>query len=329
MKLRFLLIIILLIVAAFILLFHGPAGISFDRVIHAIFNSDGINSNIIWYIRMPKIVTAILAGAALATCGLIMQTYFQNPLAGPFVLGISSGASLGVAIWILASSLLPVVLYRFGMTTFAVAGSLSVLLLLLFCSRKIGGSVILLVLGLVFGYFSSGIINVLIVISNAHKIKSFLLWTLGSFSRVSGNDLIIFSVVIVFFIGISLLFIRPLNALLLGSDYAKSLGIDLKRIRLSLLIITAMLTGIVTSYCGPIAFLGIIVPHIAKILLDSSDHKFLMPATILIGSLVALIAELFSSFVVNISLPINAVMGLLGAPLIILFLWKNRARGEL
>lgn len=332
-KQRIILILLSILMLLFftIILLYGPITISLATIKKIIFcdqDVDTVANNIFWQLRFPKATTALLAGAALAVSGLIMQTFFQNPLAGPFVLGIHSGSALGVALWIMAtsaiSSLIPELFYHFGVTFAAIMGSLVILLLLLFLSIRVPGKIVLLVIGLMFGHLASGIINILIAVSEAQQIKSFLLWTLGSFQRVAGTELIIFIITISAGLFFSLLFIKELNLLLLGDRYAKSSGLSIKKIRFFLIMITAILSGTVTAFCGPIVFLGIVVPHIARGWTRTNDHKILLPTTMMLGGIMALFAEFLSSSWQSINLPLNAIMGLLGAPVLFVFLWQRR-----
>ncbi len=331
-KFIFLILVVSLALLAIWTLINGPVSISLPDLSSGFFGTgdNSIASDIIWKIRFPKMITAILAGAALASSGLLMQTYFQNPLAGPFVLGINSGASLGVAIWILGASFLSglsVHLMSFGSILFAIIGSITILLLLLFLSFRISGKVVLLVIGLMFGHMANGVINILINIGDAQKVKSFLVWGLGSFSKVDEFQLPWFGATIIIGLIVSISQIKKLNLLLLGERYAHSLGLNLLRTKVTLITITAILSGTVTAFCGPIAFVGIIVPHIARAIFKSNDHRIILPASLLIGGIIALFAEYVSSSGTFVAVPINAMMGLIGAPIIFVFLWKRR-KGE-
>lgn len=319
------------LVAIFIILISfGPVSIPFSSIGGIITGDETVDPmlrNIFWQLRLPKALTALLAGSALAVSGLIMQTFFQNPLAGPFVLGIHSGSALGVALWTMASgtlfTFLPNSLNDLGSTLFAVIGSTTVLTALMILSIHIPGKIILLVMGLMFGYLAGGIINIMVAISDAHKIKIFLLWTLGSFERVSGDQLLIFSCIIVTGLLLTAFSVKQLNILLLGDRYAKSLGLSMMKIKLFLIFITALLAGTVTAFCGPVIFLGIVAPHLARKLTMSSDHRILLPAVIMLGAFMAMLAELISSLPGNIVLPLNAILGLMSIPIIFVFLWNH------
>ena len=325
-------LIILLIFVSFGIIFLG-AGTGIDDF-SSLFStllgngSDRIHSNLIWEIRIPKLITAFIAGSALGISGLLLQTFFQNPLAGPFVLGIHSGASLGVAFWIFLLIEFKNSFFEriseWGHLLFSFIGSFLVLLILIGVAKKISSKVMLLVIGLIIGYFSGGIINILVSISGAEKIKNYLLWTLGSFQRVGSSELLLFSLLIFAGLFVSFLLIKPLNALSLGETYAKTLGISVSKVKIILVAVTSWLTSIVISFCGPIVFIGILSPHLVRFLLKSADHKKLLPFTLITGGLLAVSGEFISSSLGLFNIPINAVLGLIGAPLLIFFILFER-----
>lgn len=318
-KTKFIILFAIVIGLIVTLLCFGPVKINIFKL-----SENSMLAKVFWNIRLPKTITAILAGSSLAICGLLMQTYFQNPLAGPFVLGISSGASLGVAFFILGASFIGG-FSQFGVVFASLIGSGAMLFALLVISFKVPGKVVLLVLGLLFGYLASGIINILVSLSSGREIKSFLMWTLGSFQRVDSTQMPVFSILLFLGISITCCFPKQLNALLLGDQHAQALGVNLKRLKVNLILITALLSGTVTAYCGPIAFIGIIVPHWCRSLFGTSDHKILLPAVILLGALTALFAEFIASLTTTSTLPINAILGLLGTPgLVIILTRKNK-----
>ncbi|MBL6988472.1 MAG: iron ABC transporter permease [Bacteriovoracaceae bacterium] len=315
----------------FTLLSMGPIYIPFEVVTRFISGQEVASQtyfDILWQIRVPKILTGILAGSALSIAGLVMQTYFGNPLAGPFVLGISSGSALGVALWVMTSSIflgaLPEYFNDYGLVASGIFGGSIILLLLMLTASKVTSKVVLLVMGLLFGHFTSGIISVLVAKSGAQEIKTFLLWGLGSFERVSGNQLLVFLSVVVFAILCALLLIKPLNSLLLGEQYAKSMGLNISRFKYFAIVITAILAGSVTAFCGPIIFLGTVIPHLARWIFKTSDHKVLMPGVILLGSIFSLIAENIASGFFSLNIPLNAIMGLMGVPIIVVFMWSKQ-----
>ncbi|GAK59677.1 transport system permease protein [Candidatus Vecturithrix granuli] len=290
--------------------------------------------NILWLFRLPKALTAILAGAGLAVSGLVMQTLFRNPLAGPSVLGINAGASLGVALMVLSAAAGGVgsrfldglgVLGELGMVLAASLGSALVLLLIMAFAERVRSIMTLLILGLLFGYATSALVSILIHFSIAERIQAYISWTFGSFGTTTWKQLYIFAPVITGGLLAASFLQKPLNALLLGEVYAKSLGLHLKHTRLSLIAITALLSGSTTAFCGPVAFLGITIPHLCRIFFHTSDHRTLLPTVILTGAIVALIADIISQMPGSqLVLPLNAVTSLIGVPVIIwVILSKN------
>ena len=264
--------------------------------------------------RLPQAVTALLGGAALAVSGLQLQTLFKNPLAGPSILGISDGANLGVALAMLYISTTSYLTTIFA----AFAGAAIVLAIIIWFSRKVHNNVMLLIIGIMVGYLASSVISILNFNASADKVHQYVMWGMGDFSSVSMDKLPWFvSFTVAGLVG-SLLLVKPLNALLLGDSYVENLGINVRRSRLAILIITGVLTAAVTAFCGPISFIGLAVPHIARLLLGSSNHRNLVPVTILSGSVVALLCN----FLANLGatggpLPLNAITSIVGAPIII------------
>ncbi len=280
--------------------------------------------------RLPKAITAIIVGSGLSISGLLMQTLFRNPLAGPFVLGISSGASLGVAILILGASFLGAnitsyVFTNWGLAVAASTGSFLVLLAVMVAASKVRNTMSILIIGLMFGSLTAAIISVLAYFSSANQLQQYLFWSFGSLGNLSWKE--ITALLITFLIGIFLVIfiIKPLNSLLLGENYAKSMGVNVKRTRNIILISTSLLTGVITAFSGPIAFIGLAVPHLTKMLFTTSNHKILMPAVAISGAIIMLIcdsiAQLPSS---EYTLPINAITSLFGAPIIIWLLIRKR-----
>jgi iron complex transport system permease protein len=281
---------------------------------------------------LPKAITAVLAGAALSVSGLQMQTLFRNPLADPFVLGISAGASLGVAIVVLTvgsvGSVLIAGLGLMGDLSLAVAaimGAAAVLGCVLLVSRSVQNVMTLLILGLMFGYATGAFVSILIYFSVPEQIQSYILWTFGSFGSVTWRQMPVLICAISLGLLLAFLCIKPLNALLLGENYARSMGLNVKRIRLWVLISASILAGATTAFCGPIAFLGLAVPHLCRSLLHTSDHRVLMPAVTCLGATLALLSDLIahlpgSQFV----LPLNAVTSLIGAPIVIWFVLHRK-----
>lgn len=287
-------------------------------------------SFIVWESRFPQCITALLCGAALSVSGLMLQTVFSNPLADPSILGISSGASLGVALVMLAgggtivtgaftlSGLLSVIVGAF-------AGASVVMGLILFLSTLIRNSVMLLIAGIMIGYITSSAISLLNFFATAEGVHSYMIWGLGNFGGVSLQQLPVFSAVTLLGLFTAVLLIKPLNALLLGPRYAENLGVNIRRIRNLLLIATGLLTAVTTSFCGPVAFIGLAVPHIARLMLGTSNHNSLLPVTLLTGSAMALLCNLICVLPGEAGIiPLNAVTPILGAPVIIYVIINQR-----
>lgn len=289
-------------------------------------SNDMIYREIILNHRIPKALTAILAGAALSVAGVMMQTLFHNPLAGPDVLGVTSGASLGVALLTLGASALPFgFVAGWGQVAAAVAGSIGVLLLVIIVSIRIPQTISLLIIGMMFGNFAGAIVSILQSVSNPDMLKLFITWTFGSLSSVSWQQMWIMAPVIL--IGISLAFIlqKQLNVLLLGKNYAIGLGISVMRLRLLVIFATALLAGTSTAFTGPIAFIGITMPHIARGIMGTSNHRVILPTSILCGASTMLICDIISQLPsAQGTLPINAVTALFGAPVIVWIIIKNK-----
>ena len=288
--------------------------------------------NIIWKSRFPQALTALVAGAGLSISGLQMQTVFRNPLAGPSVLGISSGASMGVAFVVLFSgSIGGVALSHLGLfgevalSIAAVAGSLSVMALIVFASHKVKGNVTLLIIGVMIGYLANAIIGILKFFSVEEDIKTYVIWGLGSFSRVSGNQMMLFVTIMAILIPLSFLLVKTLNLLMLGEGYARNLGLNIKRARVLVITCSGVLTAIVTAYCGPIIFLGLAVPHLCRAVFQTSDHRLLMPACLVMGASLALACNLIARMPgFEGALPVNSVTALIGAPVVASVLFRKR-----
>lgn len=299
-------------------------------------NESVIWQNIIWKSRVPQALTALVAGAGLSVSGLQMQTVFRNPLAGPSVLGISSGASMGVAFVVLLSgSLGGVALSKLGfmgeiaLTIAAIAGSLSIMALIVFVSQKVRGNVTLLIIGVMIGYIANAVIGVLKFFSVEEDIRAYVIWGLGSFARVSGDQMTLFICIMVVLLPLSFLLVKTLNLLLLGDAYARNLGLNIKRARLLVITCSGVLVAIVTAYCGPIIFLGLAVPHLSRGMFRTSDHRILMPASLLAGASLALVCNLIARMPgFEGALPVNSVTALVGAPVVMSVLF-NRRRNEM
>ena len=281
--------------------------------------------DIILKIRLLKAVTALFAGAALAASGLQMQTLFRNPLAGPYVLGISSGAGLGVALFLLGAPLLGVSAHSFvqslGIAGAAWLGAALVLLIVMAVSRRIKDIMVILILGMMFGSGVSSVVEILQYLSSEAALKSFVIWTMGSLGDVTGGNLALMLPVITAGLALSVAVIKPLNLLLLGENYARTMGLNVQRTRTLLFLSTVLLAGTVTAFCGPVGFIGLAVPHLARMLFASADHRVLMPASMLSGAALLLVCDLISK---SLSLPINTVTALMGIPVVIVVVVRNR-----
>ena len=281
--------------------------------------------DIILKIRLLKAVTALFAGAALAASGLQMQTLFRNPLAGPYVLGISSGAGLGVALFLLGAPLLGVSAHSFvqslGIAGAAWLGAALVLLIVMAVSRRIKDIMVILILGMMFGSGVSSMVEILQYLSSEAALKSFVIWTMGSLGDVTGGNLALMLPVITAGLVLSIAVIKPLNLLLLGENYARTMGLNVQRTRTLLFLSTVLLAGTVTAFCGPVGFIGLAVPHLARMLFASADHRVLMPASMLSGAALLLVCDLISK---SLALPINTVTALMGIPVVIVVVVRNR-----
>ena len=289
-------------------------------------------TNIVLASRLPQTLTALVAGAGLAVSGLQMQTVFRNPLAGPSVLGISNGAALGVAFVVLLSGQVGgVALSRLGylgdaaISVAAIVGALLVMLLIIWISRRVEGRGTLLIIGVMIGYLATAIIGVMKFLSPEEDVKAFVVWGLGSFSRVSGGDMVLFVALMCVLLPLACLLVKPMNLLLLGDRYASNLGLNIRRARTLVIVSSSLLVAIVTAYCGPIMFIGLAVPHLARGLFRTSDHRVLMPATMFTGALLALVCNLVARMPgFEGALPVNSVTALVGAPVVAAILFKRK-----
>lgn len=332
-KNTFAILFIALIIVTIINISLGSVYIPFKQVLAVFLNQDVDNESwntIILNLRLPKAITAIIVGSGLSISGLLMQTIFRNPLAGPFVLGISSGASLGVAILILGASFLGANIMSYSFTTWGLAvaasiGAFFVLASVMIAAVKVRNTMSILIIGLMFGSLTSAVISILAYFSSAAQLQQFMFWSFGSLGNLNWNEIL--SLFIIFSIGILLIvfIIKPLNGLLIGENYARSLGINVKRTRNITLIATSILTGVITAFAGPIAFIGLAVPHIAKLLFTTSNHKTLIPAVAINGAIIMLICDSISQLPSSeYMLPINAITSIFGAPIIIWLLVRKR-----
>ena len=322
----------LMIVLLLLNLLVGSVRIPVGDVFSALFTdnlSGTVEQYIITEVRLPQAITALLSGAALSASGLLLQTAFRNPLAGPSVFGISSGASLGVALVMLAlgGSLSTELFSVSGVAAIlfaAFTGAIVVTTIIFFFSTLVRNSVMLLIIGVMVGYLASSAIALLNFFATEEGVHSYMVWGMGNFGGVSMAHLPVFSIAIIVGLVSAVMLIKPLNALLLGEQYAESLGINTRRVRNILLIVTGLLTAVTTAYCGPVAFVGLAVPHIARLLIGSENHRQLLPSTILCGAVVALLCNLVCTMPGDSGIiPLNAVTPLVGAPVIIYVLVKR------
>jgi len=280
--------------------------------------------------RLPKAIAAILVGMGLSISGLLMQTLFRNPLAGPDVLGLSSGASLGVATIVLGAAFLPaglssILLSSYGIVLASSLGSFLVLLAVLAISQRLRDTMAILIVGLMFASLTSAIVGTLTYFSTAEQLQKFTFWSMGNLGNLSWSSIVILSVCVAIGLLLSLVSIKPLNALLLGENYARSLGMNYKRTRLIIIFATSILAGSITAYAGPIAFIGLAVPHIAKLVFQTSNHSVLFWSTLLLGAIIMLICDSISQLPgSDLTLPINAVTSIFGAPIVIWLLIRKR-----
>jgi iron complex transport system permease protein len=325
--------ILLCMVISFLILdiFFGSVSIKPSEVIKAIFTNTGSNFEIIVLkFRIPKAITALLVGISLALSGLQMQTVFRNPMAGPDVLGISSGASLGVAFVVLgfSSNITPGTLTGLGnwiLVAAAWAGAGMVMLLIMLISSRIKEIMTILILGIMLSSGISAIVTIMQYFSNETMLKSYVIWTMGSLGNLTSGQLNVLLISVAAGVLLSLISLKMLNALLLGENYAASIGLNVKLSRVVIFSCTSILTGSVTAFCGPIGFIGIAVPHIARIIFKTSDHKVLIPGTFLAGGIVMLASDIISQLPGSESvIPINSVTSLIGIPVVIWIILRNR-----
>lgn len=271
---------------------------------------------ILFNLRLPKALTAVLAGAALSVSGAMMQTLFRNPLAGPYILGVSSGASLGVAMVTMAAGLFGMVAHGGSLVLAAVIGAAAVLMLVMALARRIDSNVTLLIVGMLIGSIAGALVNLIQNYANPDALKLFIVWSLGSLSSVGWTQLPVLTAVVAVGLGLALFLMKPLNGLMLGENYARGLGIQVEHVRFLLVLATGLLAGSITAFCGPIAFIGVAVPHLARGLFGTSNHRQILPACALIGADMLLVCDVLSSFS-TYPLPISTVSALFGAPVVI------------
>lgn len=331
-----LLYLLLLIVAVFLLVLDitlGSVTIPFKEVFTSLTGGNASKETweyIIINYRLPKAITAVLVGVGLSVSGLLMQTLFRNPLAGPYVLGLSSGSSLGVAIVVLGSGFLPILWRDFLVSSYGIIiasciGSSVVLLSVLLISQRLRDTTIILIVGLMFGSFTNAFVGVLSYFSTAEQLQKFTFWSLGNLGNLSWHSILILTVAVAVGMLLSLTSIKSLDALLLGENYAKSLGMDFKKSRLIIILATSILAGSITAFAGPIAFIGLAVPHMAKLIFQTSNHAVLFWSTSLIGMSIMLLCDIISQVPGgDFTLPINAITSIIGAPMVVWLLVSKR-----
>ena len=325
---RIVILLLLLPLVCFLDLWLGSIYIPPGDIINILSNNGNIDEGwrqIVLNYRLPRMLTALGAGMGLSVSGLMMQTYFRNPLAGPFVLGISSGASLGVAVVVLATGSFLLTSSPAAMLLSAFFGSMAIFAIILLASFRVRQSTTLLIIGILVGSAASAIISILQYFSNAKQIEMFLLWTFGTLGSVSWQEMRWYLPIVLGISFLTFFLIKPLNAFLLGEDYARSMGINVRFSRVLILVFTSILTGTITAYCGPIAFVGLAVPHIARWIFRSSDHKKLLIGSVLCGALIMVIGDILSQWPGSAKmLPINAITSLIGIPVVLILLFSRK-----
>ena len=326
--------LILCIIVLFVAnLLYGSVRIPANEVLGILLGNESTNLSwnyIIWESRLPQALTALLTGTALSASGLMLQTAFNNPLAGPDILGINSGAGLGAAIVLLLfGGIIPTSNLLFSgslaLVGAAFIGAILVTMLILIFASRLRSHTMLLIIGMMIGYVVSSVVSLLNFFSTAEGVQSYMMWGMGNFGGVSRTQLPLFTVFVLIGLSITISLIKPLNALLLGERYARNLGINIRRTRILLLLSTGLLVAITTAYCGPISFIGLAVPHMARLMLGTGNHRILVPATLLIGGLIALLCNLISMLPGDHGmLPLNAITPIIGAPIIIYVILNQR-----
>ncbi len=311
----------------------GAVLIPLKKIIYILIGDESVKETwkyIIINYRVPKAIVAILVGGGLGVSGLLMQTLFRNPLAGPYVLGLSSGASLGVAILILGASFLggtlgTFLMYKSSLIIASSLGSLIVLVLVILVSTKVKDTMTILIIGLMFSSFTAAIVGLLSYFSSAEDLQRYVFWSMGSLGNLTWNEILILFAAFTIGIVLSIFSIKPLNLFLLGDNYAQSLGLNLKKNRFLIILATSILAGSITAFVGPIAFVGLAIPHLAKLLFNTSNHKILLPGVILLGGILMLLCDSISQLPrADFVLPINAITSLFGAPIVIWLLLRKK-----
>jgi len=328
--LKFIVLFLILIISIFSDLMVGSTYISFNELLSTLINgqNDSVNSFIVWELRLTKTIAAILVGIGLPVSGLLLQSLFRNPLAGPFVLGISSGASLGVAIYVMAggaSILASSWMLAGGLSLFSILGSLLVLMAVLAVSLRVNDTLSLLVVGLMFGSITAALVSVMQYFSSADLLQRFIVWTFGSLGGFTWLEVAMLTVLVFISLILSVFIVKPMNAMLINEDYARSLGVSVKNIRIYVILISSILAGSITAFAGPIVFIGVAIPHLARNFFNTSDHKILLLAVVLMGAILMLICDIISQLPGYATvLPINSVTAIFGAPVVIWIILQNK-----
>ena len=332
-RIRYLLLLVIAVCLFALDISLGSVTIPFQEVLTSL--TGGKASKETWeYIiinyRLPKAITAVLVGIGLSISGMLMQTLFRNPLAGPYVLGLSSGSSLGVALVVLGSGFLPAIFTEYLVSSYAIIivsciGSALVLLAILLISQRLRDTMVILIVGLMFGSFTNAFVGVLSYFSSAEQLQKYTFWSMGNLGNLSWTSILILALAIAVGLVLSFISIKPLDALLLGESYAKSLGVNFKKSRLMIILATSILAGSITAFAGPIAFIGLAVPHMAKLVFQTSNHKVLFWSTSLIGMSIMLFCDMISQVPgSDFTLPINAITSIIGAPVVVWLLVRKR-----
>ena len=327
--------LLLLLLLTFLLnISLGQVAIPLKEVFKSLFGGHASKETweyIIVNFRLPKAITAILVGIGLSISGLLMQTLFRNPLAGPYVLGLSSGSSLGVAFVILGAGFLPSFFAQFLLSSYGIIlasclGSLLVLVMILIVSQSLRDTMSILIVGLMFSSFTGAIVSVFTYFSSAEQLQKYTFWSMGSIGNLSWQNIFILAVCVFIGLLLSLLSLKSLDALLLGENYAKSMGLNITKSRYIIIFATSVLAGSITAFAGPIAFIGLAVPHLAKLLFKTSNHKVLFGATLLVGSIIMLFCDTVSQMPgFDFTLPINAITSIIGAPIVIWLIIRKKS----
>lgn len=311
----------------------GSVNIPFQETFKAVFSQSIQNETweyIIWNYRIPKAITALLVGGGLALSGLLMQTLFQNPLAGPFVLGVSSGASLGVALLIMGSSLISGLFVfdlanDYSLAIMASLGSFLVLMIVMLIAARVKDTMALLIIGLMFGSITAAVVSILSYFTKAENLQRYIYWSFGSLGNLDWQQIALLSLLLFIGLVLSIVAIKPLNAFLLGENYAQSMGINITKARYLIIIATGIIAGSITAFAGPIAFIGLAVPHLTRQVFKTADHKILIPAVLFVGALLMILCDTVAQIPSSVHvLPINAITSIVGAPVVIWLLVKKR-----